>query len=206
LDLYTASRRVSTAFTPGREPLRSSDYGVIGDGFSLAFVGVNGSIDWLCMPRFDSPSVLGALLDPERGGSFRISPIEGYESRQAYDDSTNVLQTLFHQPGRGVAVLTAFMPWTGDPRASRHELHRLVEAREGSRELEVVFDPRFDYARADTRIEISDEGAVARAGDEFLSLSLGRNVQLQCGGAPGAPARFTLRAGERLWAVMSWRS
>jgi GH15 family glucan-1,4-alpha-glucosidase len=206
LDLYTASRRVSTAFMPDHQPLSASEYGAIGDGFSVAFVGVNGSVDWLCLPRFDSPSVFAALLDPERGGSFRISPVGGYDSRQAYDDATNVLQTLFEQQGRGVVVLTDFMPWTGDPRSSRHELHRLLEAREGSMELEIVFDPRFDYGRADTVLELADEGAVASADGEYLSLSLGRGVRLRRGDGRGVRARFTLRAGERMWVVMSWRS
>ena len=125
MDLYTASRRVSTVFEAPARALPSHAYGLVGDGYSAALVGVNGSVDWLCLPRFDAPSVFGALLDPERGGCFRISPTQGYESQQAYDDATNVLQTLFRQPDGGVAVLTDFMPWSGDPRASVHELHRL---------------------------------------------------------------------------------
>ena len=62
----------------------------------------------------------------------RVSPSgRGFESRQAYDADTNVLQTLFHQPGCGTACLTDSMPWNGDPRSSIHELHRFLEVREG---------------------------------------------------------------------------
>ena len=127
MDLYTASRRLSTAFPLPDGPLSADRYGVIGDGFSVAYVGVDGSVDWLCLPRFDSPSVFAAMLDPGQGGSFRVSPVGGYESRQAYDDATNVLQTLFRQPDKGTVVLTDFMPWSGDPRASLHELHRVKD-------------------------------------------------------------------------------
>ena len=130
----------------------------------------------------------------------------GYESRQAYDDATNVLQTLFHQPDRGVVVLTDFMPWSGDPRSTGHELHRLLEAREGSVDLEIIFDPRFDYARGETRVEVADEGVVAEGETEHLSLSVGRGIRFEPREGGGARARFTLRSGARLWTVMSWRS
>ena len=104
----------------------TSGYGAIGEGHTCALVGLNGSVDWLCLPRFDSPSVFGSLLDPERGGRFRVCPAGGgYESLQAYDDATNVLQTLFRRPDQGAVVLTDFMPWTDDLHSSVHELHRL---------------------------------------------------------------------------------
>lgn len=206
MDLYTASRRVSTVFEEPARVLPIHAYGVVGDGFSVALVGVNGSVDWLCMPRFDAPSVFGALLDPERGGSFRISPAQGYESRQAYDDATNVLQTLFRRPDHGVAVLTDFMPWSGDPRASVHELHRLIEVREGELEFEILFDPRFDYGRATTRIHQAEEGLLAEAGAERLSLSLGRAVDFEILPNGGASGRIRLKSGQRMWAVTSWRS
>ena len=129
MDLYTASRRVSTAFQLPDGPLDTGRYGVIGDGFSAAFIGVDGSVDWLCWPRFDSPSVFAALLDREQGGFFRICPLEeGFESLQAYDDSTNVIQTLFRRADRGTVVLTDFMPWNGDPRFSVYELALSSEA------------------------------------------------------------------------------
>jgi GH15 family glucan-1,4-alpha-glucosidase len=208
VDLYTTSKRVSTAFTADGGDLDSSQYGVIGDGNTVAFVGVNGSVDWLCFPRFDSPSVFARILDAQRGGCFRISPSrDGYESRQAYDDATNVLQTLFRRDGEGTIVVTDFMPWNGDPRSRFHELHRLIEVREGSMEIEILFDPRFDYARGESRVEIAEEGVMAEGpSGERLSLSTGPDVAFEKHPGGGAHARTALRSGQRLWCILSWRS
>ncbi len=208
MDIYTASRRISRTFAvDGRSP-QMGQYGAVGDGHTCALVGVDGSVDWLCLPRFDSPSVFASLLDADRGGRFRISPAEvGFESLQSYDDATNVLQTLFRKPGLGVVCLTDFMPWNGDPRSAIHELHRLLEAREGSMEMEVVFDPRFDYGRGETRVEIGEEGVMAEGpAGERLSLSIGGGVRFRPRPEGGASARFTLRTEQRLWTILSWRS
>jgi GH15 family glucan-1,4-alpha-glucosidase len=208
VDIYTASRRIARTFRVEDRPLEIGEYGAIGEGYTCALIGINGSVDWLCVPRFDSPSIFGAILDPDHGGFFRICPTRsGYESLQAYDDATNVLQTLFRRPDQGVVCLTDFMPWNGDPRSSTHELHRLLEAREGSMEMEVVFDPRFDYGRGETRLEIADEGAVAEGPNgERLSLSIGGGVRFHRRPAGGAVAHFTLRTEQRLWTILSWRS
>jgi len=208
MDIYTAARRVGRAIPIDGIPPTLGRHGAIGDGFTCALVGVDGSVDWLCLPRFDSPSVFATLLDRERGGFFRISPAEpACESLQAYDTATNVLQTLFRKPGEGVVCLTDLMPWNGDPRSSIHEIHRLLEAREGSMQMEVVFDPRFDYGRGETRVELADEGAVAEgANGERLSLSIGAGVRFEARPEGGVVARFPLRAGERLWTVLSWRA
>src|SRR5467141_3142928 len=72
-----------------------SDYGVIGDMHSAALVGLDGSIDWYCAPRFDSPSVFAALLDARIGGRFQLSPIESFRTNQSYEGETNVLSTIF---------------------------------------------------------------------------------------------------------------
>jgi GH15 family glucan-1,4-alpha-glucosidase len=84
------------------------DYAVIGDGRSVALVGRDGSIDWLCWPRFDSPSLFGALLD-EDGGSWRLSPAAPFRVGRRYVDDTNVLETRF-DTGRGTLVVTDLMP------------------------------------------------------------------------------------------------
>src|SRR3970282_102891 len=85
-----------------------SDYGVIGDMRSTALVSRDGSIDWLCWPRFDSPSIFAALLD-EQGGQWRLAPEGPGRVTRRYLERTNVLETRF-ETGDGVAVLTDFMP------------------------------------------------------------------------------------------------
>jgi GH15 family glucan-1,4-alpha-glucosidase len=198
---------MSNAFEIDGSPLDTGKYGVIGDGSSVAFVGVNGSIDWLCMPRFDSPSIFAAILDQKRGGHFRIAPTGRYQSRQAYDDATNVLQTLLEQPGQGAAVVTDFMPWNGDPRSTFHEVHRLIEVREGSLILELSFDPRFDYARSETRVELAEEGVVALGENgERIALAVGSGVKFEHRSGGGVKAFLKLRAGQRQWAILSWNS
>jgi GH15 family glucan-1,4-alpha-glucosidase len=75
------------------------NYGIIGDLHSVALVGMDGSIDWLCLPHFDSPSVFAAILDSEKGGQFKISPV-GTEvtTKQLYWPDTNILVTRFFAP------------------------------------------------------------------------------------------------------------
>src|SRR5687768_8718095 len=85
------------------------DYAVIGDGRSAGLVSRDGSIDWLCWPRFDSPSLFGALLDRQCGGAWSITPREPAQTTRRYLDGTNVLQARF-QTATGSAVLTDFMP------------------------------------------------------------------------------------------------
>src|SRR5579875_1943500 len=86
------------------------NYGVIGNMRSTALVGTNGSIDFLCFPRFDSPTLFAGLLDPERGGQFVIEPqMEEMRTRQMYLPDTNILLTRFLSDD-GVAEVTDFMP------------------------------------------------------------------------------------------------
>ncbi len=91
----------------GYKPI--SDYGIIGNMLSAALVGMDGSINWCCLPRFDSHSVFAAILDNEQGGRFQINPRVPFESIQAYILKTNVLQTTF-RTDTGAATVTDFMP------------------------------------------------------------------------------------------------
>ena len=76
-----------------------AEHGLIGDLHTVALVGTNGTIDWYCCPRFDSPSVFAAILDADRGGLFRIWPdCEGWSSKQLYLPDTNILITRFLMP------------------------------------------------------------------------------------------------------------
>ena len=149
-----------------------SDYGVIGDTYSAALVSIYGSIDWACFPRFDSPSVFAAILDDAKGGRFSINPVGDYETRQSYLVNTNILVTTFNAAAGEVEILD-FMPVRGGGRrgGAHHQIHRLVRCTAGTVELEYLFQPRFDYARANTRVSLRRHGVVARSRNESIALS-----------------------------------
>src|SRR5688572_18053803 len=138
------------------------DYGLIGDGRSAALVSLGGSIDWLCWPRFDSPSLFGRLLDHTIGGSWSIAPVATAQIERRYIDRTNVLQTRF-QTSSGTVLLTDFMPDASEEQKRtmlwpEQELVRRVECEQGEVEVQIHFDPRPDYARA--KVQIRDAGAL----------------------------------------------
>jgi GH15 family glucan-1,4-alpha-glucosidase len=127
------------------------DYALIGDGRSAALVSRDGSLDWLCWPRFDSPSIFAALLDTARGGRFRVRPTGTFRSERRYLSDTNVLETVFHTAS-GAVALRDLMPVVSeeDKRAAlipEHEVLREVEGLVGQVDLEVVYSPRPDYGR-----------------------------------------------------------
>lgn len=208
MDLVSAARRLAKPFVvePGMSlPLAAR--GIIGDGFTAALVSVDGAIDWLCLPRFDSPSVFARALDRERGGSMAVRPVGRSEALQRYDPDTNVLETLSTVPGRGILRVIDSMPWADDPRASIHEIHRRIDVMEGEVEVEILFDPRFDYARAVPRILPAEHGLMAEgANGERLSLSVSRGLAWEMLQEGGARARLTLRSGTQMWCVLSWDS
>src|SRR5438045_190029 len=100
----------------GPPPPPISSYGMIGDMRTAALVGLDGSIDWCCLPRFDSGSVFAAILDPERGGTWAIRPQGAWTSTQRYLPRTNVLETTFRTADGAAVVLTDFMPVDEDGR------------------------------------------------------------------------------------------
>ncbi|MGB5695261.1 MAG: glycoside hydrolase family 15 protein [Polyangiales bacterium] len=210
MDLYSAAKRLNRPFfftdAVSRQSLSVADHGLIGDGFSAALVRVDGAIDWLCLPRFDSPSVFGALLDEVNGGSTSVSPVDyPFESLQRYDPDTNVLETLFQVDGRGTIRLTDYMPWTDDPRSAVHEVHRRVQCVEGEAVVKVVFDPRFDYGRVSTKVTIDGRSALAAgASGQRLVAVLGGVGTWEIRPEGGVQAVFRLKTGERGWVVISW--
>ncbi|NNE18816.1 MAG: glycoside hydrolase family 15 protein [Myxococcales bacterium] len=212
MDLYSAAKRLNRPFVftdeQSTRALTIADHGLIGDGFSAALVRADGAIDWLCLPRFDSPSVFAALLDENNGGSTSVSPVDyPFESLQRYDPGTNVLETLFQIEGRGTLRLTDYMPWTDDPRSAMHEVHRRVQCVEGEAVVRVIFDPRFDYGRVSTTFEIDGRSALAKgATGERLLAVLGGVGQWEQRLEGGVEAVFRLRAGERGWIVISWNA
>jgi len=172
------------------------DYGIIGDLHTVALVGKDGSIDFLCLPSFDSPSVFAALLDAERGGRFQIAPQLGEAARkQLYLPDTNVLLTRFLSSD-GVAELSDFMPVEDGGQA--HTLVRRVKTVRGEIRFRMHCDPRFDYARATHSVERRSDREVifiGRGGAGRLTLRLCSSVAMQL--ADGAAvAEFTLGADE----------
>jgi alpha,alpha-trehalase len=209
MDLVSTARRLARPFVfRDRGDLLAlpiAARGLIGDGFTAALVAADGAIDWACMPRFDSPSVFARILDSERGGSMAVRPTDmPFESLQSYDPDTNVLETLFTS-SRGTVRVIDSMPWSDDPRASIHELHRRVDGLSGEVEIEIVFDPRFDYGRDVPRIAFAEHGLMAEGKmGERLSLSLSRKADWKLLPDGGARATLKLRSGVHLWCVLAW--
>ena len=126
-----------------------SEHGLIGDLQTAALVTTDGSIDWFCCPRFDSPSVFGALLDEERGGHFRVRPAHGtYTSKQLYLPDTAVLITRFLTED-GVGEVVDFMPVPATAAATdNHRIVRMLRCVRGEMSFEIDIAPRFDYGRS----------------------------------------------------------
>ncbi len=171
------------------------DYGVIGDMHTVALVGIDGAIDWLCMPHFDSPSVFAALLDDQKGGSFRIAPVDGdVTSKQSYWPDTNVLVTRFFTQ-ESAAELTDFMPVSpptpGQPK--RRRLIRRITAIRGEVTLRMDCQPAFNFARDTHEVRLVDCGAVFESRD--LRLELLTSVKLRVEG-DSVCAELTIQEGE----------
>jgi GH15 family glucan-1,4-alpha-glucosidase len=176
------------------------DYGIIGDLYTVALVGINGSIDFMCVPHFDSPSVFAAMLDGERGGRFRISPtVEIARSKQFYLPNTCVLLTRFLSTN-GVGELADFMPVEEKGRA--RTVIRQVTTVRGELRYRMVCDPRFDYGRSPHTVEREVDGVTFRpqkAGLPVLRLRTACPVDLADG---AAACEFTLGAGQQAYFVL----
>ncbi|MCI0700043.1 MAG: DUF5911 domain-containing protein, partial [Planctomycetia bacterium] len=169
------------------------NYGIIGNLRTAALVGLNGSIDWLCLPRFDSPSVFGAILDDTKGGRFQIAPlIEGARHKQFYWPDTNVLVTRFLHPD-GILELIDFMPVPQPGDECEHQIIRRVHAVTGELPVRVECRPAFDYARA-SHTTHSDDCGIRFEGPD-LTLVLTSPVEMRIEGA-SAVGEVTLKAGE----------
>jgi GH15 family glucan-1,4-alpha-glucosidase len=176
------------------------DYGVIGDMRSIALVSVAGSIDFLCYPEFDSPTVFAALLDPERGGSFALNPeCDDMRVKQLYLPNTNILLTRLLSEN-GVAEVTDFMPvgHGQDGHRERYGNHiiRMLRVIKGQVRFAMCCAPRFDYARSGHRAEAA-QGAVVftPACSTCPRVALHATFPLEIDGAD-ARASFALNAGE----------
>jgi GH15 family glucan-1,4-alpha-glucosidase len=167
-------------------------HAVIGDLQTVALVALDGTIDFLCLPNFDSPTVFASLLDADKGGHFAVHPVlTEMRHKQLYLPDTNVLLTRFLSAD-GVAEISDFMPIHRAPHASR--VVRRVKTVRGEVRFRMRCAPRFDYARATHRVDRTEDGAlfVAPGG---LALRLTTSVPLSLDSGD-AVAEFTLRSGE----------
>jgi GH15 family glucan-1,4-alpha-glucosidase len=180
--------RIGPGGTPGYQPIEN--YGIIGDLHTTALVGTDGSIDWLCLPHHDSPSVFAAILDSAKGGRFKISPdMEGATCKQLYWPDTNVLVTRFFTPD-GVGEITDYMPiGASGSSQERHQIIRRLEVVRGTMTFRMECSPAFDYARKEHEARIVPGGAAFHSPD--LSLGLASFLPLQQRGN-GILAVFTL--------------
>src|SRR5688572_12092481 len=147
------------------------NHGLIGDLQTAALVSTDGTIDWMCMPRFDSPSVFASLLDKDNGGYFRIRPTgEGIVTRQMYLPGTAILITRYMSEA-GVGEVVDFMPIAGDVATEQHRLIRLVHVVRGEMTFEMECSPRFDYGRERPTIEMTETGGIFRGSSMNLTIS-----------------------------------
>lgn len=169
------------------------NHGVIGNMRTAALVGMDGTIDWLCLPRFDSPSVFAAILDCDKGGQFRIAPRVTGELRhkQYYWPDTNILITRFLHPD-GIAEVEDYMP-VGANEWPDVQLVRRVRVVRGKLSLQMQCDPAFDYAQGTHTLHMNEHGV--RFDGPHLSLGLASTVPLRQNNQ-GVVADFDLGEGQ----------
>src|SRR3954464_6864069 len=159
--------------TPQTAPATSAliaEHGLIGDLRTAALVSTDGTIDWFCSPRFDSPSVFGALLDPERGGHCSVRPRGTADTtKQLYLPDTAILITRFLAED-GVGEVVDFMPPAPGNSPAQHRLVRMGTCIRGALTFDTTGAPRFDYGRREHNVRLTDAGAVFQAGDDGLTL------------------------------------
>ncbi len=176
--------------------LRIEDYALIGDLHTAALVGIDGAIDWLCLPRFDSPACFAALLGDDSNGRWQIAPA-GHLRRvtRRYRGATLVLETEF-ETDEGVVRLVDCMPVRRDaPRVVR-----VVEGVRGSVPLKMTLTARFDYGHTTPWVSGGENELTALAGPDALDLS----SDVPLGGRAPAIAEFVVSAGQRLGFVVAW--
>ncbi|MGW8557567.1 glycoside hydrolase family 15 protein [Streptomyces tubercidicus] len=184
------SLRPSKADAPRYTPI--AEHGMIGDMRTAALVGTNGTIDWYCCARFDAPSVFGALLDADRGGSFELAADVPARTKQFYFPDTNILITRFFADN-GVGEVQDFMPIVDDSReADRHRLIRRVLCVRGSLPFIARVAPRFDYGRSVHTVSSQQGQTIFES--PGLSLALSSSVPVEIDG-PDACCSFTLDEG-----------
>ena len=188
-----------------------SDYGLIGNCYSAALVGLDGSIDWCCLPRFNSAAVFSRLLDWRKGGYFQVSPRDVRSVRRRYLPGTKVLETSF-ETGTGEAKLTDFMPTHphDEPElpleaGSLQRVARILECVRGSVDFTMEFRPRFDYGTIIPHAESVDgpHKGFAHGGADALSIYCSAPL---VEADDGFRSEGLLRAGQKLYLAVTYES
>jgi GH15 family glucan-1,4-alpha-glucosidase len=180
--------------------LRIEDYALIGNTYSAALVGRNGSIDWLCVPRFDSPACFAALLGTEQNGRWLIQPADDYAvSRRHYRGDTLVLETEFEMPGGDRVAIIDFMPIA--ERDGRVDLFRIVEGRRGRVPMRMEIILRFDYGRIVPWVRRRLYGLSAIAGPDAVQL---RSAVRMRGEHFTTVADFSVNEGDTVPFTLTW--
>jgi GH15 family glucan-1,4-alpha-glucosidase len=183
----------------GNAPIQ--DYAVIGNKRSAALVALDGSIDWLCLPRFDSPSVFGALLDRHKGGRWSLQPVDPFRAQRRYIGETNALETTFETDSGEVRV-TDLMTRPPSRPIAWNELIRRIECGRGRVTLHWRVEPRFGFNGGPPAIERLDKGHVLRHGELALALQTwdaGETIQHDA----GIEAELELNDGKSALLVLS---
>ncbi|SFE55166.1 glycoside hydrolase family 15 protein [Thermophagus xiamenensis] len=139
--------------------MNNLNYGIVGNGKSAALISEKGSVDWLCFPQFDSPSVFAALLDKEKGGHFSIISVSGANITQKYGFHSNILITRFECVD-GTFEIHDFMPRYKSDNGTYYippDLIRYIKWIKGKPKIKILYDPRLEYAKFDTRITIHEK-------------------------------------------------
>ena len=203
MDSFTrrASDADRSSANPSTVPKRTvADHGAVGNLSTMALVALDGAIDFLCWPNFDSPSIFAALLDPDVGGSFQLAPvIDNARVIQTYIPDSNVLITRWLGDAASAEVMDLM---TGPVKSARgaSRLIRRVRVSRGKARFNLRCDPRPDYARARPRITVGNQEVTFKAaGAPELRL---RGLTIFSEEETGATADFTLRAGETMTFVL----
>jgi GH15 family glucan-1,4-alpha-glucosidase len=188
------------ANTVGYLPIE--DHGVIGDLHTIALIGVNGDIDWCCLPRFDSPSVFGALLDCERAGQFTVTSPDAERTKQLYHPDTNVLVTRFLGSNSVAEVVDFMVPRSGECEAGAGHLVRRLRAVRGHITGQLRCAPAFDYGRAPHQVQLVDGiGAVFTSTHGRLVLRSTTVLRIEGDAVVAEP---NLAEGSSIDFVLSW--
>src|SRR6266568_2689800 len=185
-------------------PPKIQDYAIVGDGRSAALISNLGAIDWLCWPRFDSPSIFGAIVDPNIGGHWSIRPAQDAKVSRRYLDNTNVLETTFTNDSAKI-VLTDFMSVTSEENKHHqfwpeHELVRQLKCEGADAEVIFEFNPRLNYGRVEPKIDsIGKLGWRFGLGTHVYTLRSDLELDRFNRSSSGATiAKFCLHAGETI--------